>query len=53
MPSADLVWALAATGLLLFEALGRRKALRRELRDIKNSYDAAVARNEQLSHAAV
>jgi signal transduction histidine kinase/response regulator RpfG family c-di-GMP phosphodiesterase len=52
MPSAELVWALAATGLLLFEALGRRKALRRELRDTKSSYEAAVARNEQLSHAA-
>jgi transcriptional regulator with GAF, ATPase, and Fis domain len=52
MPSVELFWALAATALLLFEALGRRRALRRELKEIKSSYDAAVARNEQLSHAA-
>jgi hypothetical protein len=52
MPSVELVWALAATGLLLAEALGRRRALRRELREMKGSYDAAVARNEQLTHAA-
>ncbi|HEV8128035.1 MAG TPA: ATP-binding protein, partial [Candidatus Eisenbacteria bacterium] len=52
MPSVELFWALAATALLLFEALGRRRALGRELREIRSSYDAAVARNEQLSHAA-
>ncbi|MGE5178903.1 MAG: HD domain-containing phosphohydrolase [Bacteroidota bacterium] len=52
MPSVELLWALAATALLLFEALGRRRALRRELKDMRGSYESAVARNEQLTQAA-
>ena len=52
MPSVELLWALAATALLLFEALGRRRSLRRELREMRASYDSAAARNEQLTRAA-
>lgn len=52
MPSVELIWALAATTLLLIEALGHRRGLRRELRAARGSYDSAVARNEQLTQAA-
>src|SRR5215217_1570356 len=52
MRSVELLWALAATALLLFEALGRRRSLRRELREARSSYDSALARNEQLTRAA-
>jgi len=52
MRSAELLWALAATALLLFEALGRRRSLRRELKEARASYDSALARNEQLTRAA-
>jgi signal transduction histidine kinase/HD-GYP domain-containing protein (c-di-GMP phosphodiesterase class II) len=52
MPSIELIWALAATALLLVEALGHRGGLRRELRSVRGSYDSAVQRNEQLTQAA-
>lgn len=52
MRSVELLWALAATALLLFEALGRRRSLRRELKEARASYDSALARNEQLTRAA-
>jgi len=52
MPSVELIWALAAASLLLIEALRRRGALRKELRSMRGSYESAVARNEQLTHAA-
>ncbi|HEU4334954.1 MAG TPA: ATP-binding protein, partial [Candidatus Eisenbacteria bacterium] len=51
-PGIALSWALAAAGLLLFEAVRRRRAAVREARHLRGSLDAAVQRNEQLSHAA-
>jgi signal transduction histidine kinase/HD-GYP domain-containing protein (c-di-GMP phosphodiesterase class II) len=52
MPSADLIWALSATALLLIIALRRRRSLGQELKSMRGSYESAVARNEQLTHAA-
>jgi signal transduction histidine kinase/response regulator RpfG family c-di-GMP phosphodiesterase len=52
MPSADLIWALSATALLLIIALRRRRSLGSDLKSMRGSYEAAVARNEQLTHAA-
>jgi len=52
MRSVELLWALAATALLLFEAIGRRRSLRRELAAARGSYESALARNEQLTRAA-
>ena len=48
----ELTWALAASGLLLYEAARRRRTLSRELRSLRSSLDAAVQRNDQLSNAA-
>ena len=52
MPSADLIWALSATALLLIIALRRRRSLGQDLKSMRGSYESAVARNEQLTHAA-
>ncbi len=48
----ELTWALAASGILLYEAGCRRRTLSRELRGLRSSLDAAVQRNDQLSNAA-
>jgi signal transduction histidine kinase/HD-GYP domain-containing protein (c-di-GMP phosphodiesterase class II) len=52
MPTIELTWALVASGLLLWEAFRHRRALGREIRSLKGSYESAVARNEQLTQAA-
>ena len=51
-PSIELTWALAASGLLLWEATRRRRSLRGEVRSLKAAYESAATRNEQLTHAA-
>jgi len=48
----ELTWALAASGLLLYEAGRRRRSLSRDLKSLHGSLDAAVQRNDQLSAAA-
>jgi signal transduction histidine kinase/HD-GYP domain-containing protein (c-di-GMP phosphodiesterase class II) len=52
MPAVELVWALAATGLLLFEQVRHRRALRREVTTLRISFSAAAERNRELSEAA-
>lgn len=52
MPDFELLWALAATGLLLVEQVRHRRALRREVDTLRVSFAAAAHRNEELSEAA-
>lgn len=52
MPDFELLWALCATALLLFEQVRHRRALRREVETLRISFAAAVQRNEELSEAA-
>jgi signal transduction histidine kinase/HD-GYP domain-containing protein (c-di-GMP phosphodiesterase class II) len=52
MPDFELLWALCATGLLLFEQVRHRRALRREVETLRISFGAAAQRNEELSAAA-
>lgn len=52
MPSAELIWALAASALLLWEVTRHRRSLRRQIRSLKSSLDSATQRNEELTRAA-
>jgi signal transduction histidine kinase/HD-GYP domain-containing protein (c-di-GMP phosphodiesterase class II) len=52
IPSVELVWALAASVLLIMEQLRHRRSLRHELKSLRSSYDAAIHRNEELTEAS-
>ncbi len=52
MHDLELGWALAAAALLLLEQIRHRRALRREVRTLRTSFEAAAQRNEELSEAA-
>ena len=52
IPSIELLWALAASVLLLVEQVRHRRSLRHELRSLRSSYDAAIHRNDELSQAS-
>jgi hypothetical protein len=52
IPSVELVWALAASVLLIMEQLRHRRSLRHELKSLRSSYDAAIHRNEELTQAS-
>ena len=47
----ELSWALAASALLLYEAGRGRRSMGRELRGLRGSLEAAVRRNDELSHS--
>jgi signal transduction histidine kinase/response regulator RpfG family c-di-GMP phosphodiesterase len=52
IPSVELIWALAASGLLLMEQVRHRRSLRHELKALRSSYDAAIHRNDELTQAS-
>ena len=52
IPSVELIWALAASALLIVEQVRYRRALRRELKSLRTSYEAAIHRNEELAQAS-
>jgi len=52
IPSVELIWALAASVLLLVEQVRHRRSLRHELRSLRSSYDAAIHRNDELTQAS-
>ena len=52
IPSVELIWALAASVLLIVEQLRHRRSLRHELKSLRSSYDAAIHRNEELTQAS-
>jgi Leu/Phe-tRNA-protein transferase len=45
IPSAELLWALAASALLIVEQVRHRRSLKRELKSLRTSYEAAINRN--------
>ena len=51
IPSVELIWALAASALLIAEQVRHRGSLKRELKSLRTSYDAAIHRNEELTQA--
>jgi signal transduction histidine kinase/response regulator RpfG family c-di-GMP phosphodiesterase len=52
IPAVELVWALAASVLLLVEQVRHRRSLRHELRSLRSSYDAVIHRNDELTQAS-
>jgi len=52
IPSVELIWALAASVLLLVEQVRHRRSLRHELKSLRSSYDAAIHRNDELTQAS-
>ena len=52
IPSVELLWALAASVLLLIEMVKNRRSLRHELKSLRSSYDAAIHRNDELTQAS-
>jgi len=52
IPSVELIWALAASALLLVEQVRHRRSLRHELKSLRSSYDAAIHRNDELTQAS-
>ena len=52
IPSAELLWALAASVLLLVEMVKNRRSLKHELKSLRSSYDAAIHRNDELTQAS-
>src|SRR5262245_36805799 len=52
MPSIELIWALAASILLLVEQVRHRRSLRHELKSLRSSYDAVIHRNDELTQAS-
>jgi len=52
IPSVELLWALAASALLIVEQVRHRRTLRHELRSLRSSYDAVIQRNEELTQAS-
>jgi signal transduction histidine kinase/HD-GYP domain-containing protein (c-di-GMP phosphodiesterase class II) len=49
--SVELMWALAASGLLLAEQSRHRRALNQEVRTLRNTHNIVFQRNEQLTQA--
>jgi signal transduction histidine kinase/response regulator RpfG family c-di-GMP phosphodiesterase len=52
IPAVELLWALAATVLLLWEQVRHRRSMRHELKSLRSSYDAAIHRNDELTQAS-
>ena len=52
IPSVELIWALAASVLLLAVQMRSRRSLRHELKSLRSSYDAAIHRNDELTQAS-
>ncbi len=50
--SAELVWALGASSLLIAEQVRYRRSLKHELKSLRSSYEAAIHRNEELTQAS-
>jgi hypothetical protein len=51
-PDFELIWALAATALLLLEGMRHRRLLRGEVASSRASFEAAAQRNAELTEAA-
>jgi len=49
--SVELMWALAASGLLLAEQSRHRRVLNQEVRTLRNTHNIVFQRNEQLTQA--
>ena len=52
IPSAELVWALGASSLLIVEQVRHRRRLKHELKSLRASHGAALHRNEELTQAS-
>jgi hypothetical protein len=52
IPSVELLWALAASILLLVEQVRNRRSLKHELKSLRSSYDAVIHRNDELTQAS-
>ena len=52
IPAVELVWALAASVLLIMEQVRHRHSLRHELKSLRSSYDAVIHRNDELTQAS-